>query len=166
MITATQVKTLRDKTGAGVMDSKRALEEADGDMDRATQLLAEKGLAAAAKRSHRITSEGQIISYIHTGGRVGVMVEIKCETDFVGKTQEFADLGKNIAMQIAAMNPMYLDTDSVPDEVGGISDNEILMLQEYIRDPSKNIGDLIKEIISKTGENIKINRYVRYELGD
>ena len=166
MITATQVKTLRDKTGAGVMDSKRALEEAGGDMDRATQLLAEKGLASAAKRSHRITSEGQIISYIHTGGRVGVMVEIKCETDFVGKTQEFADLGKNIAMQIAAMNPMYLDTDSVPDEVGEIPDNEILMLQEYIRDPSKNIGDLIKEIISKTGENIKINRYVRYELGD
>ena len=166
MITATQVKTLRDKTGAGVMDSKRALEEADGDMDRATQLLAEKGLASAAKRSHRITSEGQIISYIHTGGRVGVMVEIKCETDFVGKTQEFADLGKNIAMQIAAMNPMYLDTDSVPDEVGEIPDNEILMFQEYIRDPSKNIGDLIKEIISKTGENIKINRYVRYELGD
>jgi elongation factor Ts len=94
------------------------------------------------------------------------MVEIKCETDFVGKTQEFADLGKNIAMQIAAMNPMYLDKDSIPDGVDEVPDNDILMLQEYIRDPSKNIGDLIREIISKTGENIKINRYVRYELGD
>ena len=94
------------------------------------------------------------------------MVEIKCETDFVGKTQEFADLGKNIAMQIAAMNPMCLDKDSIPDGVDEVPDNDILMLQEYIRDPSKNIGDLIREIISKTGENIKINRYVRYELGD
>lgn len=166
MITATQVKALRDKTGAGVMDCKRALEEAGGDMERATQLLAEKGLALAAKRSHRITSEGQIISYIHTGGRVGVMVEIKCETDFVGKTKEFSDLCKNIAMQIAAMNPQYLDMDSVPNGVGEIPDNDILMLQEYIRDPNKNVGDLIKEIISKTGENIKISRYVRYELGN
>jgi elongation factor Ts len=164
-VTAAQVKELRDKTGAGIMDAKRALEEADGDSSKAEALLNEKGLASAAKKSDRSTSEGLVVSYIHTGGRVGAMVELNCETDFVARTDDFGALGRNIAMQVAAMSPAYVDRDSIPEGVEGVKDEELLLEQEYIRDSSMKIADVVKETIGKLGENIRIRRFSRFELG-
>ena len=165
-VTAAQVKELRDKTGAGIMDSKRALEESDGDIAKAESILNAKGLASAAKKADRSTSEGLVVSYIHTGGRVGSMVELNCETDFVARTDDFGPLGRNIAMQVAAMNPIYLDRTSIPDDVEDVKDEELLIEQEYIRDSSMKIADLVKESIGKLGENIRIRRFSRFELGD
>ena len=165
-VTAAQVKELRDKTGAGIMDSKRALEESAGDIAKAESILNAKGLASAAKKSDRSTSEGLVVSYIHTGGRVGSMVELNCETDFVARTDEFGILGRNIAMQVAAMNPIYLDRASIPEDVEDVKDEELLNEQEYIRDSSMKITDLVKESIGKLGENIRIRRFSRFELGD
>ncbi|MBO04554.1 MAG: translation elongation factor Ts [Chloroflexi bacterium] len=164
-VSAAQVKELRDKTGAGIMDSKRALEEADGDLAKAEALLNEKGLASAAKKAGRETSEGLVVSYIHTGGRVGSLVELNCETDFVARTDDFEALGRNLAMQIAAMNPLYVDRESVPEDVEGVKDEELLVNQEYIRDSSIQIGEVVKETIGKLGENIRIRRFSRFELG-
>tara|TARA_A100001037_G_scaffold24142_1_gene19844 strand:+ start:489 stop:992 length:504 start_codon:yes stop_codon:yes gene_type:complete len=164
-VSAAQVKELRDKTGAGIMDSKRALEEADGDIAKAEALLNEKGLASAAKKAGRETSEGLVVSYIHTGGRVGSLVELNCETDFVARTDDFEALGRNLAMQIAAMNPLYVDRESVPEDVEGVKDEELLVNQEYIRDSSMQIGEVVKETIGKLGENIRIRRFSRFELG-
>ena len=158
-VTAAQVKELRDKTGAGIMDSKRALEESAGDIAKAESILNAKGLASAAKKADRSTSEGLVVSYIHTGGRVGSMVELNCETDFVARTDEFGILGRNIAMQIAAMNPIYLDRASIPEDVEDVKDEELLVEQEYIRDSSMKITDLVKESIGKLGENIRIRRF-------
>ena len=165
-VTAAQVKELRDKTGAGIMDSKRALEESAGDIAKAESILNAKGLASAAKKADRSTSEGLVVSYIHTGGRVGSMVELNCETDFVARTDEFRILGRNIAMQVAAMNPIYLDRASIPEDVEDVKDEELLIEQEYIRDSSMKITDLVKESIGKLGENIRIRRFSRFELGD
>ena len=165
-VTAAQVKELRDKTGAGIMDSKRALEESAGDIAKAVSILNAKGLASAAKKADRSTSEGLVVSYIHTGGRVGSMVELNCETDFVARTDEFGILGQNIAMQVAAMNPIYLDRASIPEDVEDVKDEELLNEQEYIRDSSMKITDLVKESIGKLGENIRIRRFSRFELGD
>ena len=165
-VTAAQVKELRDKTGAGIMDSKRALEESEGDIAKAESILNAKGLASAAKKADRSTSEGLVVSYIHTGGRVGSMVELNCETDFVARTDDFGILGRNIAMQVAAMNPIYLDRASVPEDVEDVKDEELLIEQEYIRDSSMKITDLVKESIGKLGENIRIRRFSRFELGD
>ncbi len=165
-VTAAQVKELRDKTGAGIMDSKRALEESAGDIAKAESILNAKGLASAAKKADRSTSEGLVVSYIHTGGRVGSMVELNCETDFVARTDEFGILGRNIAMQVAAMNPIYLDRASIPEDVEDVMDEELLNEQEYIRDSSMKITDLVKESIGKLGENIRIRRFSRFELGD
>ena len=153
-VTAAQVKELRDKTGAGIMDSKRALEEADGDLAKAESLLNEKGLASAAKKAGRSTSEGLVVSYIHTGGRVGSLVELNCETDFVARTDE-----------VAAMSPIHVDRDSVPEGEDDVKDEQLLMEQEYIRDSSMKISDLVKESIGKLGENIRIKRFSRFELG-
>ncbi len=165
-VTAAQVKELRDKTGAGIMDSKRALEESAGDIAKAESILNAKGLASAAKKADRSTSEGLVVSYIHTGGRVGSMVELNCETDFVARTDEFGILGRNIAMQVAAMNPIYLDRASIPEDVEDVKEEELLNEQEYIRDSSMKITDLVKESIGKLGENIRIRRFSRFELGD
>ncbi len=165
-VTAAQVKELRDKTGAGIMDSKRALEESEGDIAKAESILNAKGLASAAKKADRSTFEGLVVSYIHTGGRVGSMVELNCETDFVARTDDFGILGRNIAMQVAAMNPIYLDRDSIPEDVEDVKDEELLIEQEYIRDSTMKITDLVKESIGKLGENIRIRRFSRFELGD
>ncbi len=164
-VTAAQVKELRDKTGAGIMASKRALEESGGDISKAEVILNHKGLASAAKKASRSTSEGLVISYIHTGGRVGSMVELNCETDFVARTDEFEALGRNIAMQIAAMSPVYVDRGSVPEDADEVRDEELLLEQEYIRDPSMKIADLVTESVGKLGENIRIKRFSRFELG-
>ena len=165
-VTAAQVKELRDKTGAGIMDSKRALEESAGDIAKAESFLNAKGLASAEKKADRSTSEGLVVSYIHTGGRVGSMVELNCETDFVARTDEFGILGRNIAMQVAAMNPIYLDRASIPEDVEDVKDEDLLNEQEYIRDSSMKITDLVKESIGNLGENIRISRFSRFELGD
>lgn len=144
-----KIKTLREKTGAGVMDAKRALEEAKGDLVVAEEIIAKKGLMKAAGKSEREVASGRVYSYIHNTGRVGAMVEIACETDFVAKTEDFQLLCKEIAMQVASMDPEDVDA---------------LMKQSYIRDGSKTIEDLVKTLIAKTGENTKIVRFVRFAL--
>ena len=165
-ITTAMIKDLRDKSGAGVMDAKRALEEADGDMAKAQTIIREKGALAAAKRSDRETSNGVIDSYIHAGGRIGVLVELNCETDFVANTDAFRQLARNIAMQVAAMNPAVIAPDDrVHHEVEGSDEEVCLLAQPFIKDPKLNIGDLIKETVAKTGENIRVRRFVRFELG-
>ena len=143
------IKQLRDKTSAGVADVRQALEDSKGDLKRAEELLRKKGFEKAAKKGDRVTNAGLIESYVHQG-RVGALVEVRCETDFVARTDEFKTLTHEIAMQVASMNP---------------KDNSALLKQEYIRDPSKTIADLIKEAIAKLGENITVGRFSRFELG-
>jgi len=164
-ITTTLIKELREATGAGVMDAKRALEEANGDMKKARDIIREKGIAAAAKRSERETSQGVVEAYIHAGGRIGVLVELNCETDFVANTADFRTLAREIAMQIAAMNPAVVSPeDRTPEHEG--SDAEVCLTEQaFIRDPGRTIGDLIRDTVAKTGENIRVRRFVRYELG-
>ncbi|MCH8816249.1 MAG: elongation factor Ts [Chloroflexi bacterium] len=160
------VKSLRDMTGAGIMDSKRALVEVDGDEAKAVEVLREKGLASVARRAGRETSEGVIESYIHSGNRVGALVQLSSETDFVARTDEFTHLAKELAMQVAAMSPKYVDRGSVPDDAGDIPNEDLLMEQAYIRDPGQTIGDLVKDLAARTGENVHVGRFVRYELGE
>lgn len=165
-VTTEQIKALREETGAGVMDAKRALEEANGDTTKAKQILREKGIAAAAKRAERETSNGVVESYIHGGGRVGVIVEVNCETDFVANTEGFRQLAKNIAMQIAAMNPQVVTADDPERAKYEGSDEEVvLMAQTFIRDSSSTIGQLVQDAIASTGENIRVRRFARFELG-
>ncbi len=159
------IRDLRDKTGAGIMDAKRALEQAEGDSAKAEELLREKGLASAAKRSGRTAAEGVVESYIHSGGRIGAMVELNCETDFVARTDDFAGLAKNLAMQVAAMSPRFVDREAVTDDAGDVADEELLMEQDYIREPGTKISDLVKQLAAKTGENVVIGRFARFELG-
>ena len=195
-IDAKLVKTLRDKTGAGMMDCKRALVETAGDLEKAVDHLRKSGIAKAEKKGARETKEGLVYSYIHAGGRLGVLVELNCETDFVANTDGFTELAHNLAMQIAATNPIALDRDSIEDNVvareknifteqaksQGKPDNIIermvegrinkfyqescLMDQTYIKDPDKKIRDLFTETISTLGENISINRYIRFAIGE
>ena len=165
-ITLDQIKELREASGAGVMDCKRALEASDGDVQKAKKYLAEQGLASAAKKAHRETAQGVIESYIHAGGRIGALVEVNCETDFVARTEEFQALAREIAMQIAAMNPLVVDEDEELPAVADLRGDEVILLkQAYIRDGSKTIQDLINETIGKTGENIQIKQFQRFELG-
>lgn len=148
------------------MDAKRALEEAGGDAGKARQILREKGVAAAAKRSERETSNGVVESYIHAGGRIGVLVEVNCETDFVANTEEFRQLARSLAMQIAAMNPMVISAED-PDrgKYEGSDEEVCLLAQPFIRDSGRQIRQLIEDTVAKTGENIRVRRFVRYELG-
>lgn len=190
---ADQVKTLRELTGAGIMDCKRALTDAKGDLEKAKEILRKQGLAIAQKKAGRVAKEGQIFSYIHLGGKIGVMVEINCETDFVAKNSDFQELGRNIAMQIAAANPVAVSRDQldpawvekekeifrdqVKDKPAAIQDKIIqgklekrfeevcLLDQKYIRDDSKSIQGLLTEAIAKIGENIMIRRFKRFEVG-
>ncbi|MBZ0257374.1 translation elongation factor Ts [bacterium] len=195
-IKATLVKELREKTGAGMMDCKKALKECDGDFDKAEKYLREKGIAAASKRSGRQTKEGVVYSYIHPGNRIGVLVEVNCETDFVARTDDFQAFAKDIAMHIAASSPAYLQRDEVPADVldgerdvlrnqakeSGKPENVIekmiegrinkfysqicLLEQPFIKDMNVSVEDFLKETMSKVGENIQIRRYVRYQLGE
>jgi len=158
-ITADHVKALREKTGAGVMDCKRALVEADGDTDRAAAILRDRGLAGVEKRAGREASQGVIEAYIHGGGRIGVIVEVNCETDFVARTPDFRELAHDVAMQVAAMDP------SSVDGANGTTDRLPLMKQPFIRDQGKTIADVVRETAAKTGENIVVRRFIRYELG-
>lgn len=195
-ISAATVKQLREKTGAGMMDCKQALTECGGDMDKSVDFLRKKGLATAAKRSDRAMSEGMIESYIHLGGKIGVMVEVNCETDFVAKNDEFKEFSRNIAMHIAATNPLGVKEEDISEEIinrekevykgqamemgkpekmidkiveGKLSKflkESCLMNQAYVRDPELTIADLLNELIAKMGENITINRFVRFQIGE
>ena len=194
-ISATLVKELRQRTGAGMMDCKRALEETSGDMDAAITNLRKKGIAKAAKRAERETSEGRVSTYVHPGWKIGVMIEVNCETDFVAKTDEFGELVKNLCMHIAATSPEVVQHEDLPAEridaereiyrqqaidsgkpekvVDKIVDGQIkkfysevcLLDQPYVRDTDMTIGDYLKAAIAKIGENIRVRRFARFELG-
>jgi elongation factor Ts len=195
-ITASMVKELRESTGCGMMDCKKALQETGGDMEKAKDFLREKGLAQAAKKAGRITAEGLVDAYIHGNGRIGVLVEVNCETDFVAKTDEFKQFVRDVAMQVAASNPQFVSREEVPQEVvekekkilrvqaqnegkpekiiekmveGRIDKffKEICLLEQpFIKDPDVTVQQLVTEKIAKIGENISIRRFQRYELGE
>jgi elongation factor Ts len=195
-ITSQLVKQLRDMTGAGMMDCKRALEETGGDLDKAQELLRTKGLAAAAKRSGRVAAEGLVESYIHMKGRLGVLVEVNCETDFVANTDEFRALARDLAMHIAAADPRWIAREEVPDDViegerkvyeeqargQGKPDNvlpkivegkleafykeTVLLDQPFVKDDSVKVGDLITSTSAKVGEKIQVSRFARFRLGE
>jgi elongation factor Ts len=165
VVTTTDIKKLREETGAGVMDAKRALEEAAGDFSQAKELIRQQGIASAAKRADRATSEGVVESYIHGGGRIGALVELQCETDFVARTDAFKGLARDVAMQIAAMNPLALVAEDVPADAPGNLEDHALLKQTFIRDSSQTIEQLIQAVVGQTGENIQIGRFSRFELG-
>jgi elongation factor Ts len=194
-ITAESVRELRERTGAGMMDCKRALEEADGDLDKAVVLLRERGLAAAAKKGSRDAREGLIGSYIHTGGRVGVLIEVSCETDFVARTEEFQKLVRDLAIQVAGLSPAYVDVDRIPvadleakkAELAADPSNaakpaeirerivegqlkkwfrEVCLYEQPFRDEERSVHDLVNERIATIGENIVVRRFTRYALGE
>ncbi len=164
-VTAQQVKQLRERTGAGIMDCRRALVETEGNMDRAAGLLRERGIETAAKKAGREARQGLVESYIHAGGRVGAMIELNCETDFVARNPQFRDLAHEIAMQIAAMNPSRVGDESADQDGDQAADDTPLLEQTYIRDSSKTIRNLVQEGIATFRENIVIRRFARYELG-
>jgi len=165
VVTVDDVRRLREETGAGVMDAKRALDEAGGDFDKAKGLLRERGMAAAAKRSERETGQGVVESYIHGQGRIGALVELNCETDFVARTDTFRSLARDIAMQVAAMNPAAIRVDDVPTDAVGDAASNALLTQAFIKDSSRTIEQLIQDVIAQTGENIQVRRIARFELG-
>ncbi|MBW2433465.1 MAG: translation elongation factor Ts [Deltaproteobacteria bacterium] len=195
-ISAGMVKELREKTGAGMMDCKKALSEVNGDMDKAVEFLRKKGLATAQKRAGRALNEGIIQSYIHMTGKLGVLVEVNCETDFVAKNEDFQEFAKNIAMHIAASNPLGITPEDVPEDLiekekeiyraqaleMGKPENVIdkivegklkkfyeescLLNQPYVRDTDISVADLLAELIAKIGENISVKRFVRYQIGE
>lgn len=195
-ISASDVQELRQRTGVGMMECKKALVETGGDMDEAVELLRTRGQAKAEKKSGRVAGEGRVASYIHLGGKIGVMVEVNCETDFVAKTEDFQDLGRNLAMQIAAASPLAVSRESLPAEVvekeasiyrqqaeesGKPADivekiargrlekwyQEVCLLdQAYIKDPDRKVSDVINEAVQRLGENIVVRRFVRYEVGE
>ncbi len=158
------IKQLRERTGAGVMDCKRALEEAGGDLDKAVKIIEAKGLERAEKRAGREAGQGLIECYVHQG-RIGAMIELNCETDFVARTEDFRKLAREVAMQVASMNPQYLSQSEMPEDDRNRATELALLDQPYIRDKSKTIGQLVTEVSAKTGEKVAVRRFVRYELG-
>jgi elongation factor Ts len=159
------VKELRDLTGAGMLDCKTALEQAHGDLEDAKEILRHKGHAIASKRAERATSEGLVHAYLHHDGRLGALVEINCETDFVARTEDFRQLVQDIALQVAATNPSFVSQDDIPDGSEGEPEELCLLLQPFVRDESTTIQDMINEAVSKTGENLRVRRFARFELG-
>ena len=160
------IKALREETGAGIMDCKRALEESNGDVDRAREILREQGIASAAKKAGRSTDEGVVDAYIHSGSRVGAIVELNCETDFVARTPDFLDLAHDIAMQVAAMSPRYVDAADVPDGDGRDPEEVCLLQQPFIKDTSLSVVDIVNEAVGKLGENIRVKRFTRFSIGE
>jgi elongation factor Ts len=176
-ISASQVKELRELSGAGIMECKRALEQTDGDLGKAADLLKQQGLAKAEKKSGRAASQGIVEPYIHGGGRIGAIVEVNCETDFVARTPDFRDLAHDLAMQVAATSPVYVTTDDVPDSAWDELEREhgsreqataavVLLEQPFIKDGKLTIRDLIRDRIAKLGENIVVSRFARFEVGE
>ena len=195
-VSPTLVRELRERTGAGMMDCKKALTEVNGDLDKALVYLREKGLAAAAKRAGRTAADGVVASYIHAGGKIGVLIEVNCETDFVARTEDFQGLVKELAMQIAAANPRYVRREDVPSDVleqersiyaaqaagsgkpapviekmvnGKVEKffaDVCLLEQPFIKDPDKQVGRLISDAVAKLGENLVVRRFARFQLGE
>jgi elongation factor Ts len=195
-VSAQQVRELRERTGAGMLDCQKALVQAGGDMDKAIQILREKGLATAQKKAGRVASQGLVASYIHAGGKIGVLIEVNCETDFVARTEEFQELVRDLAMQVAAANPRWIRREEVPEQVIA-SEREIyraqaagsgkppqviekivegklekffadtcLLEQPFIKDPDRTVQQLVTDAIAKIGENIVIRRFARFQLGE
>ncbi|MFC1967759.1 elongation factor Ts [Chloroflexota bacterium] len=160
------VKELRQQSGAGVMDCRTALMGCEGDMVKAAALLREKGLLKAEKKADRVATQGLVEAYIHAGGRIGTILELNCETDFVARTDEFKELAHCLAMQVAAMNPQYISEEEITGGADVEPQAACLLLQPYIKDPALTIKDLIVETIAKVGENIKVSRFARFELGN
>jgi elongation factor Ts len=165
-ITTSAVKDLRERTGAGVMECKRALVEAGGNLDQAVEILNRQGLARAAKKEGRVASQGVVDAYIHAGGRIGSMVEVNCETDFVARTDDFRKLAHDIAMQVAATGPKYVRREDVPAEDASRASELALLAQPFIKEPSVTIEDLIKRNVAKLGEAIRVSRFDRFALGE
>src|SRR3989304_4064124 len=159
------IKELREQCGAGVMDCRGALVSTEGDLEKALAILKEKGLIKAQNKSERVTTQGLVEAYIHTAGRIGALVEVNCETDFVARTTEFKCLAHDIAMQVAALAPKYVSPEDIPDGTEADPVEVCLLSQPFIKDPTRTIKDIIIETIAKTGENIKVRRFTRYELG-
>jgi elongation factor Ts len=158
------IKTLRDRSGAGVIECKNALVEAGGDVDSATAILKERGFLVAARKAEQPTKEGLVEAYIHSGGRLGALVEVNCETDFVARTEEFKELAHNLAMQVAATNPRFISPEEASEED---EPNEVcLLLQPFIKEPQKRVQEVITEAIAKLGENIRVRRFARFGLRD
>ena len=166
VVSVEDIKALRQITGAGVMDSKKALEESGGDLQAAEEILRQQGIASAAKKANRATNQGLIESYIHSGGRIGAIVELNCETDFVARTDDFKLLAHNLAMQVAAMSPTYIDESTVPDGETADAAQDCLLQQPFIRDPAKTVQDLVNETVGKLGENVRVRRFTRFSLGE
>jgi elongation factor Ts len=164
-IPTTTIKELRERTSAGIMECRNALLEAEGDIEKALNILKEKGCLKAQKKAERTTTQGLIEAYIHTRGKIGAMVEVNCETDFVAHTGEFKELAHHLAMQVAAMSPQFITEEEVPKGADLEPQSACLLLQPYIKSPDKTIQDIINETIAKVGENIRVNRFVRFEMG-
>ncbi len=163
-IPTVMVKDLRDQSRAGIMDCRNALVEAEGDMEKALQILKQRGLSQAEKKAKRATTQGLIEAYIHSGGRIGAMVEVNCETDFVAHTDEFKELAHHLAMQVVAQDPQFVSGQEVPEGADIEPEAACLLLQPYIKNPDKTVQDIITETIAKVGENIKVSRFARFEL--
>ena len=160
------IKELRERTGAGIMDCKRALQKSKGDPAKAEEILREQGIASAGKKASRATNQGVVESYIHSGGRIGAIVEVNCETDFVARTPDFKELAHDLAMQVAAMSPLYVDDSEIPDGDEVDPQQACIMQQPFIKDPSQTVQDLVNEAISKLGENVRVRRFTRFSLGE
>ena len=165
-VTVELVRTLRERTGAGVMECKNALVANQGDIEKAAETLRLEGFAQVAKRSDRVTNQGLVEAYVHTGGRVGAMVELSCETDFVARTAEFKKLAHDIAMQVAAMGPVYVDESDIEDGDDRPAAQVSLLRQPFIKDNSSSVGEVIQEIAAKLGENVRVLRFARLALGE
>ena len=164
-ISIEMIKELRNQCGAGIMECRNALLEGEGDLEKALQILKERGLLKAEKKADRATAQGLIEAYIHTGGRIGALVEVNCETDFVARTDEFKELAHDLAMQVAALSPQYISEEELPEGADVEPQAVCLLQQPYIRDPEKTVRDVIVEVIAKVGENIRVSRFTRFELG-
>ncbi len=164
-ISVTLIKELREKTSAGVMECKQALQEAGGDLNRASEVLQERGLAKAERKMDRVASQGLIEAYIHSGGRIGVMVEVNCESDFVARTDEFKALAHDLALQVAATAPQYISPEEIPQDTKLNPEEVCLLAQPFIKDDSKKISDLIAAASAKVGEKVIVGRFTRFELG-
>ena len=160
------IKELREQSGAGIMECRNILIEVEGDTEKAMQLLKERSLLKAEKKKDRVASQGLVEAYIHTGGRIGAMVEVNCETDFVARTEEFKKLAHYLAMQVAAMLPKFISADEAPEGAEIEAQVDCLLLQPFIKDPAITVQNLINETIAKVGENIKVSRFARFELGE